>query len=359
MAKWKFWRRMRQDLPDTGGAPPQGKVRRRIGAAVVRLSWTYLIVLFAFWGVMHWAGDRWWMGTLILFGPVWVTTLPLAVLVPAAVMVRRRSLWVLGASAFVAFFLVMGVCVPWQTWVPGRAAGAHLRLLTCNIHGNAAGDAALTHLIIETKPDIILLQEWPSYRLPPALGDGHWHIRHDGELFIASRYRIILAHNFSDFERSGSGGAAVRYAIDGPGGAFSLFNVHLASPHGPFDSVIMGKPQADEDLQEHIATRTLQSELLNEAALGEGGAAILAGDFNTPGEGSIYRAHWTQFTDAFSVAGLGVGHTYFGQGAAVRIDHVFSGEGWRCVDCRVAPNVGSPHHPLIADLERVGPGTGG
>jgi endonuclease/exonuclease/phosphatase (EEP) superfamily protein YafD len=359
MAKWKFWRKVLQEAPGTGDVPREGKVRRRVGKAVVRLSWTYLIVLIGFWTVMRWAGDRWWLGTLILFGPVWVTALPLAVLVPGAAMVRRRSLRVLGPAAFVAFFGVMGVCVPWRTWISGEAKGARLRVLTCNVHGWSAGDAALTQLILDTKPDIVLFQEWPTYRDPPELGGGHWQVRRDGELFIASRYRIILAHYFPDLARGNSGGAAARYAIDGPGGAFSLFNVHLASPHGPFNSVIWGKPEADEQLDAHIAIRTWQSEQLTDAALSDGPSAVLAGDFNTPGEGGIYRAYWAHFSDAFSAAGFGTGHTYFGEGAAVRIDHIFMGEGWRCVDCRVAGSIGSPHHPLIADLVRAAPEAGG
>ena len=56
-----------------------------------------------------------------------------------------------------------------------------------------------------------------------------------------------------------------------------------------------------------------------------GGAALVAGDFNTPCEGSIYRTYWSSFCDAFTTAGTGLGHTYFADGAAVRIDHIMMG----------------------------------
>ena len=36
--------------------------------------------------------------------------------------------------------------------------------------------------------------------------------------------------------------------------------------------------------------------------------------------------------------------------AAVRIDHILAGPGWRCGRCWVGPDVGSPHRPLLADL---------
>ncbi|HWE96383.1 MAG TPA: endonuclease/exonuclease/phosphatase family protein [Tepidisphaeraceae bacterium] len=353
-----MWQRTRQAPPAQQEAPPPPRsVRRRLGTAVARVSWTYLLVLFAFWAAMRWAGDRWWLGTLILFGPVWVTALPLAVLVPAALVLRRRMVGVLAIAACVAFFLVMDLCVPWRVLIHGGGgASPRLRLLTCNVHGHAVRDDALLGMISDAAPDIVVLQEWWWNREPPPLQGGKWYVRRDGELLIASRYPIILAHNYAGLDEGGTGGSAVRYAIAAPGGALNLFNLHLASPHNPFDKIIQGKPTAEEELGQHIAVRAWQSQLLSDAAANTGGAVLLAGDFNTPAEGTIYHGYWSQFTDAFSTAGSGFGHTYFGQGAAVRIDHILMNNAWRCTSSRVLDGIGSPHHPLVADLERVGAG---
>jgi endonuclease/exonuclease/phosphatase (EEP) superfamily protein YafD len=85
-----------------------------------------------------------------------------------------------------------------------------------------------------------------------------------------------------------------------------------------------------------------------------GNDVILGGDFNTPCQSALYHREWSGFSDAFNAAGLGTGHSYFGLGASVRIDHLLSAAGWRCIRCRVGPDVGSPHRPVIADFERTG-----
>ena len=60
------------------------------------------------------------------------------------------------------------------------------------------------------------------------------------------------------------------------------------------------------------------------------------------------------YTDAFSEAGRGWGYTFIGAKTTVRIDHVLISKGWHRAACRVGPNVGSPHRPVIADLVWTG-----
>ena len=103
----------------------------------------------------------------------------------------------------------------------------------------------------------------------------------------------------------------------------------------------------------HLAVRTEQSRILSEAAKASGDGVILAGDFNTPPDGRIYHGWWCKFDDSFSTAGWGLGHTYFGEKAAVRIDHIMTGSGWRCRMSQVERTIGSPHHPLVAELDAV------
>jgi endonuclease/exonuclease/phosphatase (EEP) superfamily protein YafD len=229
----------------------------------------------------------------------------------------------------------------------------HLRILTCNVHGEALDGRALGGLIAKTKPDIVMLQEaysaWES--IERYAGDVRWICRRDGELFVASRYPIENAEDFGETRWQKWGGAAVRYDIAGPAGVIHLFNIHLASPHLQFQGVIDQKAASDKELEGHLQVRSRQSEKLSALAREVGPNAILGGDFNTICEGAIYHRSWSHFSDAFSVAGSGTGHTYFGEGAALRIDHIFSGAQWRCLRCWVGPDVGSPHRPLIADME--------
>jgi vancomycin resistance protein VanJ len=325
------------------------KSPNRVAAAVRRMSWAYSIVLLVLWAFLRLEGDRWWLGTLILFGPVWVVTIPLFVLVPGALLFRRKSLPVLLGGAAIALFYVMGLCIPWRAGMHGRGTGPTLRILTCNVHGKSA----LNRLIDENDPDIVMLQEWPRTKEKPLAGRGPWYTRQDYELFIASRYPILKTETFSGNIWSAWGGSAVRYEIAAPGGTLQLFNLHLASPHVPFAAVLHGRPDATERLEEYLNVRRGQSRFVSLLANSCGNGVILGGDFNTPCEGRVYHTFWSDYSDAFTTAGLGLGHTYFAHGAAVRIDHILSGSDWRCRNCWVGQYIGSPHRPVIAELSHV------
>ena len=99
-------------------------------------------------------GDRWWFATLILFGPRWLCAVPLAALVPAAALVRRRLLWPLTAAAVVAIGPIMGFCLPWARLAP--PSSPTLRVLTCNLKGRCRDNTALDDLIRTPAPIL-----WP------------------------------------------------------------------------------------------------------------------------------------------------------------------------------------------------------
>jgi endonuclease/exonuclease/phosphatase (EEP) superfamily protein YafD len=345
--------------PDRPGAarrvPRRPSRRRRIAMAIKRMSWAYLIVLLALWIFLRVAGDRWWLATLMLFGPMWVTLLPAGLLIPAAAFLHRRSLVVLTAAVGASLFLLMGFCVPWRPLFQSHSGKQRIRVLTCNIHLRFVSDLMLAELIAGEKADIVLFQEFPVGRTVPFLPDPQWKFVRTGELLVASRFPVRLCEDYGEeawTRWSGPGGAAIRCEVETPQGIVRLINLHLASPHNPFDAVIEGKESGSREVAAHIAIRAEQSRRLSRAAADLGGAALVAGDFNTPSEGNTWRTYWSQFSDAFATAGTGLGHTYFSDGAAVRIDHILTGSDWQCRRCRVGPDIGSPHRPVIADLEK-------
>ena len=81
---------------------------------------------------------------------------------------------------------------------------------------------------------------------------------------------------------------------------------------------------------------------------------ILAGDFNMPVDSTIYRDVWNRYANAFSTSGFGFGHTKHtdvrGWRFGIRIDHILTGPGWWPKRCRVGPDIGSDHLPLLVDL---------
>jgi endonuclease/exonuclease/phosphatase (EEP) superfamily protein YafD len=339
--------------PYASRAEKLARYRRRANTALYRVSWAYLVLLLAFWEFLRLAGDRTWYGTVVLFGPLWTAVIPAIILIPLALIFHRRAIGVLLVALVIALFPVMGLCWPWRTFLHSNTGGQHLRVLTCNVSGPALNPSAMDALVDEAQPDLILIQEWRNGNHRPHFIDPHWFVQDDGELLIGSRYPIAKAEDFADPHWSGWGGAIVRYDIAAPAGKLHIFNIHLASPHSQFRGIIEGKEVAGHLLEVHLAVRLEESQRASKLAEGFGGDAIVAGDFNSIAEGKIYRQCWKQFSDGFTVAGTGLGHTYFGEGAAVRIDHVLAGDHWRFESCRVERNVGSPHRPVIADLERV------
>ena len=327
------------------------RLRHRINAAVWRLCWTYLILIFAFWIYLFVEGDRSYYGTLFLFGPLWVTTLPAMALAPAALLLHRRALLVLAPAVWIALVPIMGLCTPWRQLFHRPGHGPQIRVLTCNINLESMDEVEFNDLIAQTKPDIVLLQEFPHDRPAPLLPGGNWHVRRDNELVIESRFPIEKNEYKVRESWFNFGGNGARYDIAGPAGLMHVFNLHLASPHLPFQAVMDGVPSAQTQLQNHLNARAEQSEFYASLARESGGSVIIGGDFNSRCEGSIYRGWWADFSDAYNSAGWGFGRTYFSNGAAVRIDHILSGKNWRCTNCEVGPSIGSPHRPVIADFE--------
>jgi endonuclease/exonuclease/phosphatase (EEP) superfamily protein YafD len=276
--------------------------------------------------------------------------------VPAAVLIRRRSLWVLGVAAIMAFGPVMGFCIPW-----GRLAAADgpvLRVLTCNVKGKCADNAALDRLIAESTPDIVALQgcwgevhiRWPA----------EWHVCQVDSFIVASRYPVVHQGADHGWALPGHGlhTDILRCTIQSPGRDIDFSSVHLASPHQGLESVLDRKtllrPSDGPALDAEIEQRRLESEDAQSWVGDLAPPSVLAGDFNMPADSTIYRRYWAGFRNAFSDAGLGYGYTEWpqirGRNFGVRIDHVLTGPGWRCRRCWVGPDVGSDHLPVLADL---------
>jgi endonuclease/exonuclease/phosphatase (EEP) superfamily protein YafD len=318
---------------------------------VALCAWSYLAAALGLWALLYWA-DLWWPASLFLFAPRWLVALPLLVLVPAVVLLRRkRLLLALGLAAVVIAGPVTGLCIPWRTWSPHTpGAGLRLRVLTCNMHySKEANLPRLEALVRESEADVVALQEW---RGGPAssLGDGPgWHRRVTPQLFLASRFPIrrVIELGGSSY---GPRGSVCRYDLETPGGLVHFFSLHLASPREGIYETIHENQEGPDTIEANIARRWEQSRYVAVHSDGLEEPVLLAGDFNTPPESAIFRQVWSGYTDAFAEAGWGWGYTFAGGRTRVRIDHILAGKGWHCVRCGVGPNVGSPHRPVFADL---------
>ena len=326
--------------------------RGRPGPLRVRIDlacWGYAAAIAAVAIVMWTLGDRWWAATLILYGPRWVWGTPLLALIPAALALRRRALGPLALAAFLFVGPILGLRVPWGRLLDEDAEGFALRVVSWNAQGGAYDREAFARFAARTRPDLVLLQEWPGFGGPsPFVGPG-WFTHAGHGLGLASRFPI------EGVEHVDSGVLQHRSAITGfriatPAGRVLVYNLHLETPREGLQAVIDGDPGGIATLREELSIRRRHAEIADRF-IGPGDApTLVAGDFNMTDDSTIFRAHWRGFRDAFNAAGWGFGWTKFTRWHGVRIDHILAGPGWRARRCYVGPDLGSDHRPVVADV---------
>jgi endonuclease/exonuclease/phosphatase family metal-dependent hydrolase len=340
----------------TTDAPTGEPVRRLASRAVAALCWAYLALAVAAWAVLRFAAGTWWPATLLALGPRWVLATPLALLVPLALLGRRRSRAVLAVAAVVVVGPVMDLCLPWRRLLPA-SAGPRLRVLTCNVHGPTVDRPALAALIATAQPDVVAFEEWDGR---PFGGESNptrltaipgWYWQAELEIRIESRYPV---RKVADVVTNGwSAGAAIRYEVATPAGPVPVIVAHLKSPHDVIRAVLRQKGKESAGVRDNAAAREDQAMDVGDAARAAGPAVVCLGDLNLPTDAPAFRDGFAGLTDAFATGGLGFGSTYRVRWTTTRIDHVLTGPAWRCRHCWVGPDVGSPHRPLLADLERI------
>lgn len=348
----------RAGFPGGPGAPATPLVARSpsigLAARVVGLAaWIYLGLASAVWVFLRLAADRWWPATLLMFGPRWAWGLPAAALLPGLAFFRPGRLWVLVASLLVVIGPVMGICLPWHLGAAHDAKSFRLRIVTCNVHRTQMDPTALGRLIADKRPEVIVLQDWTARQERDLFGESRYRLcRHD-EMLVASIFPIKKEEALDGPEFADGKGSVIHCELETPVGVIHLFNIHLNSPRYALEDLLDRKWPGLEELERNSSLRLVQSRVVRRAVDAQVGPLVIAGDFNTPSESFVYRQEWAGLTNAFSDAGFGWGYTYYTRRSGVRIDHVLAGPGWRCLCCRVADAVGSPHRPVIADLEWV------
>ena len=195
--------------------PPPRRRRSRIAWALWPACWAYTAVLVAIWIVLATLSDRWWLATVIMFGPRWIWGLPLVVLLPATLILCRRGLLPLSIAGIVLLVGVMRFCVPLPRFAAAGSGGVGLRMVTCNAHYRHLDSAALAAFIRDVKPDIVLVQACLSRRDPVILGEG-WFWRRSGEMYIASRLPILEDSAPDDGAFQTGNGSAARFRLVGP-----------------------------------------------------------------------------------------------------------------------------------------------
>jgi endonuclease/exonuclease/phosphatase (EEP) superfamily protein YafD len=340
------------------GYRPRIGVRTRGSRILSRLAvlatLLYALALLGVWWLTTRVGEWWWISTVMLYLPRLVYALPLAPLMLLAVVTERRLLPV----QFACLLFLLGPLMGWHA--PGRgevppAGAAPIRVLTYNIGARAPGAAALLQAVAENSPDIVVAQEASNLS---ALFPG-WTTHHAGEYFLASRFPLIETEDRPLLPeipwRRG-----VRYRLEGPRGPLTLFSLHLDTPRQALEELKAPQkwrlirwrnlPAARRALAEDARHRSREAAAAHAWVRSAGGPCIIAGDFNSPPDSLLCRAHWGSYRDAFAVAGSGYGFTAHAPHPWVRIDRILLTPEWGVSRAWIARGSGRDHLPVVAEV---------
>lgn len=319
-------------------------------------AWAYAATTIIALALMNLAGDRWWPGTMLLFGPRWMLAVPLIGLLPLALWRSPRVLIPLFLAGTIVFVPFMGL--HWAFPGPQGTNGQVLRVLTCNIQTGNFDAKTLSQLIREKNIDLVALQECPpsiQLDLPP-----EWQKIQTGIIAILSRHPIqahkpvMALHPPHVWHRH----SLLPCSVVTPSGKIIFGSMHLPSPRYGLVHILDRKtginPKKADLLVSETDNRHKVSEIIRNLLNIQEFPFVIAGDFNMPVESNIYRMHWRQFYNAFTETGLGYGWTFrdvaYGIPIDIRIDHILTGKGAHPLRCYVGPDIGSDHRPVIADI---------
>lgn len=336
------------------------------------------------------AGERNATLAFLLYLPqsIWIfSLLPFAV---AAWFFCRRWIWIY--PLLIILFMILGMGWRAQPFGPGTDGpeSVTIRLMTFNRGQHSS--YSLQPFKNREQPDVILLQEAPRREANYRRSEGYRefpHIHSMGEFIAMSKWPILGISEvrspqrvvFGSTARDGlANGAplsgdllAMRLELALPSGdKFAIYNVHFPTPRdilndckrGGFLTGIIGVPgtpwgRKRNRYEDYWGQRIDQAKyfirVVNEDPL----PAIVAGDFNMPSSGYVYRMFSTHWKDSHCEAGTGFGYTFPGRtrnffslgGAWLRLDYVFSTDGWEVGRSVVETQGNSQHRPLSVTLE--------
>ncbi len=231
--------------------------------------------------------------------------------------------------------------------------------------GDRYTDGDIFELVRSNHPDILCLQEFLDNKKIHSLAKfkklyPYYFISYDNREFkageaIFSRYRILnkfrLKHQGRIF--------AIVADIKLKDRIARVINVHLRpvafeyKDYNSLDSLKFNNRRLRQiiyKLTSGYRGRQQEVEMLNNLIDTSSIPVILCGDFNDTPLSFTYTRIEKQLTDAFSVAGMGLGNTYREYFPILRIDYIFVSDDFRVLDFRRIKVRYSDHYPVYAEL---------
>ena len=331
-----------------------------------RLSWLNLFALIFWWTLINGVAERTAFTTFGLYLPQQPFLLPtLMLLLWSAVKKKRVPLLFNAATLLVSGIILLGFHVPWTRILPAPTRSHGVRVLTWNIFLSSAGTQKIAREIKAQNPDIVCLQEtlgrrgYVPDRTPELIARfPGWHAARAGDVTIVARWPLENLRSYKHPKPSSRRVLAVTCRT--PGGPLDVIVAHI-STSAPGSRYGGQRPRSVHRLIEtaelvHQTALTRLSQLpvidqaLDESAR-SGRPYLLAGDFNNPPRGELYRHLGAQLTDAFAQGGWGCGFTFPAKLPVMRIDYLWLGRGLRARRTYVVPANASDHRATVSDVD--------
>jgi endonuclease/exonuclease/phosphatase (EEP) superfamily protein YafD len=298
---------------------------------------------------------------LASYAPPAVYLLPVAAIVAASAVLRRRQLAAVAAVSLAALvyaegarLAVGGSRAPVVSAAPDSAvpSAPRFRVMTYNVGQWGTGATAIARVVASADADVVCLEEAGRYpwltdpdETPEALARAlpAYRIVGDAEVRIASRLPIRESRALplppGPLERP------LEIGVVDAGG----YDVSVAAVHFIPTLLFQSAPRAP--LHEIAEGRMRQAERVLESIDAISGPVVLCGDFNAPPTAAPIRRIASRLHDAWDERGLGFGWTEPTNMPYARIDYVFV-RGLRVDDVAVGCQGcdASDHLPVITTL---------
>lgn len=296
--------------------------------------------------------ERHWLTTLITYAPQQLFGIPAALLVVYSLFRKQwRALAINGVATVFFMFALLGFNVPFGGI--GRHSGPSIRVMTYNVHHASKGAEKIAEDVRRVKPDVVCFQETNLIaHLPDPLVElkrvlPGWYCSSHGQLSVFSTYPItecVIHRPAVEYWR-----VFLHVGLLVHGRHLNLVCLHLNTATKP-ETLSVHRGKLSGYLRRTTNARSEQVSELIGFSRSIRGPLIIAGDFNTPPRGRVYRRVAASFQDSFRASGWGLGYSYRADMPLMRIDYIFARKGLSARSCRVPALTGSDHRPVVADI---------
>lgn len=336
-----------------------------IARRVAQLSWANLCLLLVVSLLLFAVSEDWWFSSALTYAPRMPYLVPAFLLLVASALWHRSSIAVNLISTSMVAVPIMGLSLPVSQWTGGSASSARgqtLKVISCNVQDFRPDFASVLKEVSRFNPDVVAFQDARSESTLLRQYFESWHSLREGEYFLASRYpiKLISAGHFEAFDRLG----AIQCELELPSTKIMFFNVHQMTPRHGLRNLDISSPitqRGSGRMAQYLELRTAEAIELRDFVEGSRGQlpTLIAGDFNTPCESSLYHRNWFGYQNAFNVAGIGYGYSFpctrqycWPPGLPwMRLDHILADDAWKVHKCFVGKANGSDHRLIAATLE--------